>query len=581
LILDSWEKIKAIWSSDTLTLPEKTLESVRVVVNTVVGLIESITDWFVNATLDLARDVAVSLGFDRENSKLVRLIDDIQAWWNEESRTLVEKGLGIVAVAVTVNWLISFLRPFIAELAARAGLAAGAGASARWLVSIGRVAVAATIGWVLLPDDIKEEVTRLWNQLGEAILNLNVDRDNPFVELIGRWLRDLEARDWRTGALTIGVVVAGFMFVQSVRRLLSMLGAALAAKLAGGAVVKIALAAVIITGIGVLSMDKETRNQLLEQVRKSFQDFREDINRIWTEEFGEEWRQALQRASEEGRIFDPITVVVENITKTVRAFRQSLAPVTKIIRDWVAGVFGDISLSEAFQRGFERGGIDPRAAAALKSFIDLGLAIGELLMESIGAAFDVLGLVGLLFMGPLVKTLGVLAEVGAEWAGALIQGLVEAVDTVSLVKQLFVVSLSRVATTLIEVGASWADMLIQGLKEHFENWDFERWFAGTPLGKWIIERGWWTPGFMQESAAQAGFMQESTAQAKLTDDEMRALAGFIERGRWTTGAMQDSTTQVKLTESEIRALAALVHAEAAGEPFEGKVAVAEVVLNRL
>src|SRR5690606_6658642 len=42
-----------------------------------------------------------------------------------------------------------------------------------------------------------------------------------------------------------------------------------------------------------------------------------------------------------------------------------------------------------------------------------------------------------------------------------------------------------------------------------------------------------------------------------------------------------STTQVKFTESEIRALAALVHAEAAGEPFEGKVAVAEVVLNRL
>src|SRR5690606_32639689 len=58
LILDSWEKIKAIWSSDKLTLPQKTLESVRVVANTVVGLTESITNWFVNATLDLARDVA-------------------------------------------------------------------------------------------------------------------------------------------------------------------------------------------------------------------------------------------------------------------------------------------------------------------------------------------------------------------------------------------------------------------------------------------------------------------------------------------------------------------------------------------
>src|SRR5690606_13180462 len=233
---------------------------------------------------------------------------------------------------------------------------------------------------------------------------------------------------------------------------------------------------------------------------------------------------------------------------------------------------------------FERGvksQLDPRAAALFESLIDFGMAIWEFIEAGIAANADIVLLVSHLFVGSLSRVATVLLEVGASWAGELIQGLVEAVDTVSLVKQLFVVSLSRVATTLIEVGASWADMLIQGLKEHFENWDFERWFAGTLLGKWIIERGWWTPGFMQESAAQAGFMQESTAQAKLTDDEMGALAGFLERGRWTTGAMQESTTQVKLTESEIRALAALVHAEAAGEPFEGKVAVAEVVLNRL
>src|SRR5690606_26943500 len=104
------------------------------------------------------------------------------------------------------------------------------------------------------------------------------------------------------------------------------------------------------------------------------------------------------------------------------AFRQSLAPVTKIIRDWVSGVFGDISLSEAFQRGVEREGIDPKAAAAWTSFIDFGGAIGELLMESIAAGVDVLELVGLLFLGPLVQPAGMLAEVGAQWAGAITQG---------------------------------------------------------------------------------------------------------------------------------------------------------------
>src|SRR5690606_8468725 len=344
--------------------------------------------------------------------------------------------------------------------------------------------------------------------------------------------------------------------------------------------VKIALPAVLITGIGVLSMDQETRSEFLKKLQDSLNGLKRDLQQIWDEFFSEEWGEALNRARQEGRLFDPITALIQSVTDSIQAFRSSLRPIQQFLYDWIAGMWMGVPLRDAFERGV-KSQLDPRAAALFESLIDFGMAIWEFIEAGIAANADIVLLVSHLFVGSLSRVATVLLEVGASWAGELIQGLVEAVDTVSLVKQLFVVSLSRVATTLIEVGASWADMLIQGLKEHFENWDFERWFAGTPLGKWIIERGWWTPGFMQESAAQAGFMQESTAQAKLTDDEMRALAGFIERGRWTTGAMQDSTTQVKLTESEIRALAALVHAEAAGEPFEGKVAVAEVVLNRL
>src|SRR5690606_20592600 len=175
-------------------------------------------------------------------------------------------------------------------------------------------------------------------------------------------------------------------------------------------------------------------------------------------------------------------------------------------------------------------------------------------MESISAAFDVLDLVGYLFMGPLVKTLGVLAEVGAEWAGAMTQGFKE----------------------------KWDEFMAR----------FEQWWENTWLARMMKQLGaLFNPGsdrqaqleveFLKRDRLEPEFVQESATKAKLTDDEMRALAGFLERGRWTTGFMQESTTQVKFTESEIRALAALVHAEAAGEPFEGKVAVAEVVLNRL
>src|SRR5690606_23237543 len=202
--------------------------------------------------------------------------------------------------------------------------------------------------------------------------------------------------DWETGALSVGVAIAGFHFVQAAGRLAAMLGAALAKKLAVGAkvaaalgktfAVKVALPAIAITGAAVVMMDDETRQNLLAQTGESFRSFREDIQRIWGEEFGEEWRQATRRAVEEGRLFDPITVVVENITETVQAFRSALAPIRDIVRGWVAGIFGDISLSEAFQRGLagELPGvqIDPRAAALFQSFIDLGGAIGELLMES-------------------------------------------------------------------------------------------------------------------------------------------------------------------------------------------------------
>src|SRR5690606_1214131 len=106
-------------------------------------------------------------------------------------------------------------------------------------------------------------------------------------------------------------------------------------------------------------------------------------------------------------------------------FRESLAPVTAIIRDWVAGIFGEVSLSEAFRRGVEREGIDPKAAAFWQSLIDLGAAIGELLVESIAAAFDVAELISLLFIGPLATVGTMLVEVGAYWAGAISQGFME------------------------------------------------------------------------------------------------------------------------------------------------------------
>src|SRR5690606_20181863 len=135
-----------------------------------------------------------------------------------------------------------------------------------------------------LPEDIKEQVAELWNQLGKSIRKYNAETiDNPFVDRISAWLQDLSDEDWETGALSVGVAIAGFHLVQAAGHLAAMLGAALAKKLAVGAglaaalgktfAVKVALPAIVITGIAALSMDDETRQNLLAQTGKSFRSF--------------------------------------------------------------------------------------------------------------------------------------------------------------------------------------------------------------------------------------------------------------------------------------------------------------------
>src|SRR5690606_10568285 len=184
----TWEDFVRVWQSDELTLPEKVLESVKITVKTVLGLTESIGDWFVNSSIDLVRDVAVELGVDWDNSKLGKLIDQIQEWWNDEDITLTEKVLGVVTVFAGIRWMLRALTTFASAVAAAAGLrAVGAG----WLFRLGLVTVSTPLKWV-------------------------------------------------------PVAAGATMFM----------------------------------------MPKETREQLREQVRESFRQFRADIDRIWGEEFG-------------------------------------------------------------------------------------------------------------------------------------------------------------------------------------------------------------------------------------------------------------------------------------------------------
>src|SRR5690606_15285981 len=115
----AWDDWVKVWQSDELTLPEKVLESVKITVKTVLGLTESIIDWFVNSSIDLVRDVAVELGVDWENSKLGKLIDQIQEWWNDEDITLTKYLFGqsdVFVVPPLLDWENSKLGKLIDQI---------------------------------------------------------------------------------------------------------------------------------------------------------------------------------------------------------------------------------------------------------------------------------------------------------------------------------------------------------------------------------------------------------------------------------------------------------------------------------
>src|SRR5690606_6196177 len=61
IVRNAWAALEETWLSDELTLPQKALETVSIVVETVTDLVESIITWFAKQTIDLAKTVAVAL----------------------------------------------------------------------------------------------------------------------------------------------------------------------------------------------------------------------------------------------------------------------------------------------------------------------------------------------------------------------------------------------------------------------------------------------------------------------------------------------------------------------------------------
>jgi phage tail tape measure protein, TP901 family, core region len=98
--IEAWENLKKVWQSDELTLPEKIIESVRITVRFVTGLIESIMQWWLGASIKLARRGAELLGLDPDNAWLPAFLTRLDEIWKNEDLTFSQKIVKSVVITV-------------------------------------------------------------------------------------------------------------------------------------------------------------------------------------------------------------------------------------------------------------------------------------------------------------------------------------------------------------------------------------------------------------------------------------------------------------------------------------------------
>ena len=330
------DMLLAYWGKDdeeieNLTLPKKTIKAVSLAVTEVVGLVDSIIGWFLNETINLTRDVAVSLGIDWENSNLGRVIQQIQDWWNREDVTLAEKIVGLVGISITGFYIVQGTRDLLA-------------------------------------------------MIGQAIT------------------RRLAA----VGLLGLGAAAKGFA-------------------------IKVALPAVAITGLGIVFMEPEALSELREAVQEGVDGLKSDLQDIWGTFFKDlnaEWNQVIQ----EGRLFDPITLIVQNVADTIAAVRKSIQPIKEFLENQIAKNLGKINLVESFRKGLESGELDvaPRVVGFFSSMLDLGIALANTVKEGFLLGFDLLSILTDIFLAPLTGIAATIMDVGAQLAGHMIAGFQQA-----------------------------------------------------------------------------------------------------------------------------------------------------------
>ncbi len=109
IIEGSWDDIVKIWQSEELTLPEKTIKTVNIIVTSVGKLLDSIISWWLDQTIKLTERGAKILGLNPDELWILDFLKKLEKIWDNEEITFGEKVVKSIELIPGGKWIVDFI----------------------------------------------------------------------------------------------------------------------------------------------------------------------------------------------------------------------------------------------------------------------------------------------------------------------------------------------------------------------------------------------------------------------------------------------------------------------------------------
>lgn len=109
-VREAWDRIKDVWASDELTLPQKVLKTVSIVAETIADLspsIRAIWDTWADDDLSLGQKILKTVSIVAQG--VAGLVESIMTWWTGITLELVKRGATLLGLDPDDLWIVQFL----------------------------------------------------------------------------------------------------------------------------------------------------------------------------------------------------------------------------------------------------------------------------------------------------------------------------------------------------------------------------------------------------------------------------------------------------------------------------------------